>query len=57
MLYNQKLIFNLLKFYNFRENRRKKRIEKEIKKMEKIGRKLKPIEELEPNRVIVKQIE
>ena len=57
MLYNQKLIFNLLKFYNFRENRRKKRIEKEIKKMEKIGRKLKPIEELEPDRAIVKQIE
>ncbi len=57
MLFNQKLIFNPLKFYNFRENRRKKRIEKEIKKMEKIGRKLKPIEELEPDRAIVKQIE
>ena len=57
MLYNQKLIFNLLKFYNFRENRRKKRIEKEIKKMEKIGRKLKPIEELETDRAIVKQVE
>ena len=40
-----------------RENRRKKRIEKEIKKMEKIGRKLKPIEELEPDRSIVKQSE
>lgn len=39
-----------------RENRRKKRIEKEIKKMEKIGRKLKPIEELEPDRVVLKEV-
>lgn len=40
-----------------RENRRKRRIEKEIKKMEKLGRKLKPIEEREPDRLILKEAE
>ena len=40
-----------------RENRKRKRLEKEIKKLEKFGRKLKPIEELEPDRKITKELE
>ena len=41
----------------FRENRRRKKLEKEIKKLEKFGRKLKPIEEEEPDRAILKEAE
>jgi len=37
-----------------RENRKRKRIEKQIKSMEKLGRKLKPIEESEPDRAVLK---
>ena len=42
-------------FYLKREARRKKRIEKEIRRIEKFGRKLKPIEERESDRVVVKE--
>jgi len=40
-----------------RENRKKKRIEKAIKSMEKLGRKMKPIEESEADRIILKEAE
>ena len=40
-----------------RENRKRKRIEKQIKSMEKLGRKLKPVEETEPDRALVKEAE
>ena len=40
-----------------RENRKRKRIEKQIKSMEKLGRKMKPIEETEPDRALVKEAE
>ena len=40
-----------------RENRKKKRIEKAIKSMEKLGRKMKPIEEGEVDRIILKEAE
>lgn len=39
-----------------KENRKRKRLEKEIKKLEKFGRRLKPIEELEPDRSISKEL-
>ena len=39
-----------------RENRKKKKIEKEIKKLERFGRRLKPIEENEPDRALAKEI-
>lgn len=39
-----------------RETRRKKKIEKEIKKLEKFGRRLKPIEENEPDRALLKEV-
>jgi len=38
-----------------RERRKTKRIEKEIRRMERFGRKLKPIEEHEPERRVVKE--
>lgn len=38
-----------------RENRKRKRIEKQIKSMEKLGRKMKPVEETEPDRALVKE--
>lgn len=37
-----------------RENRKRKRIEKQIKSMEKLGRKMKPIEETEVERAVFK---
>lgn len=40
-----------------RENRKKKRIEKAIKSMEKLGRKMKPIEEGEADRNVLKETE
>lgn len=40
-----------------REARRRKRIEREIKRIEKFGKKLKPIEEREPDRLIAKEAE
>lgn len=40
-----------------RENRKRKRIEKQIKSMEKLGRKMKPVEETEPDRALVKEAE
>lgn len=38
-----------------KEGRKKKRLERDIKKMERLGRKLKPIEELEPDRALAKE--
>ncbi len=38
-----------------REDKKKRRIEKEIKKLEKLGKKLKPIDELEPNHAVLKE--
>ncbi|CAF0731239.1 unnamed protein product [Brachionus calyciflorus] len=38
-----------------RENRKRKRLEKEIKKLERFGRKLKPIDEHEPDRLVLKE--
>jgi hypothetical protein len=41
----------------FRENRRKKRLEKEIKKFEAIGRTPKPIDEAETDKIVLKEAE
>lgn len=40
---------------DFRETRKRKRIEKEIKKLEKLGRILKPIEETKADRSLIKE--
>ena len=40
-----------------RENRKRRKLEKEIKRMEKFGSILKPIEELEPDKIIAKEVE
>ena len=40
-----------------RENRKRKKIEKEIKKIEKFGRRLKPVLEQEADRLILKEKE
>jgi large subunit ribosomal protein L40 len=40
-----------------KEDRRKRKIEKEIKKLEKMGRKLKPIEELRADQSLLKELD
>lgn len=40
-----------------RENRKRKKIEREVRRLERFGRRLKPVEEAEPDRLVLKEIE